>query len=242
MAWSEALRAQFVAEFGSEFYHVTDAKNIAAILRDGLRPNMPSQFDGSLIRPGVVYLCQREDVVGSINEYFDIPWGDAALSVSLLDLDVSRFVGDEDYYRGMDDLLDHYTAAEIVARRPEIDAPEEVDRILRRGRTAYFGAIPGNLWRVAYIDPHRSSTQPTPLSSRIQYLTKRKAREAVPGLEAIEGPRDWPEIRCRTDKCPLHPKYRRGRHYGLGPQGRAAVEAVDILSLGPTPTVGVADS
>jgi hypothetical protein len=211
MAWSEALRARYAEEFGGDFYHVTDAANIATILRDGLQPGRPSQFDAQLLRPGVVYLCQREDAASSINEYFDIPWGDAALAVNLIDLDVSRFVGDEDYYRGMDDLIDHCTAPEILARRPEIDTPEEVDRILRRGRIGYLGVIPGGLWRVAYVNPHRSSERPTPLSSRIRYITGRKAREAVPGIEAIEGPREWPEIRCVATKCPLHPKTPRRR-------------------------------
>ena len=211
MAWSKALRQRYVEDFDDEIYHVTDAKNIAAILRDGLKPNMSSQFDASLLRPGVVYLCRREDAAESINEYYDLPWGDCALSVSLLDLDVSRFVGDEDYYRGMDDLLDHYAAEEIVARRPDIDTPENVDVCLRRGRVGYLGLIPGHLWRVAYIDPHRSSEHPTPLSPRIRFLTGRKTRDAVPGLDAIAGPREWSEIRCRVTKCALHPKRHRAR-------------------------------
>ena len=207
MAWTDDLRRVFAQDFGPRLCHVTDAETLEALLRDGLRPGMPSQFDGHLLREGVVYLCRRDVAASNLNGYDDSQWGDCAVSVELAALDAGRFVADEDYYRGMPQTIGHPAAAEILAIVPGIDEPAAVDAQMRDpggGRVGYRGAIPGGLLRVERVDPHRLD---------------------VRGLDRLRPAADWPEMRCRQARCPLHPAVPKSRaRTAMGARGAWAVE------------------
>ena len=142
---AEVLAAH-IEVHGPYLFHVTDAKQREAILRDGLRPgsDIGRQVwdDFFRTRVGRVYLCDRRRGVPVV-----VVEGERlTLQVDLRRLDPACF----DTEPPKREMLDQYTAADGQAGRlaawaesiEEFDEPEFAARSLAAGRVAYRGTIP----------------------------------------------------------------------------------------------------
>jgi hypothetical protein len=147
--------AQLRLAQGDRLFHVTDAENLAGLLRLGLRPGSASQFDRAQLRAGCVYLCVAAKAREALLDYLDVSWGDTVVSVRLADLDPSHLVADEDYWRGEAQARGLSTAAAaIIAAKPEIDRSDLLlASVLDGGTIAYRGTIAAGLLRVELIPP-----------------------------------------------------------------------------------------
>src|SRR4051794_18502947 len=98
---SQNLLKRYIRQQGVFIYHLTGSENLDSIFEQGLIPQgAESQFSRKLVRPGRVYLCNRDTVLDSLAGYFDCSWGDAVVRVSLRQLDCRRLCSDDDFWRG----------------------------------------------------------------------------------------------------------------------------------------------